>query len=191
MRFLLVAVLLAAMPAAAAPPDNGSPMKSQFTSIELDSCTVLRRTAEETAWSCSGLPGYPVFIAQSGQQFRMSFGPKAEQQKAARQSLPPPSSLFKDKRQRITVEWRYLRRNGRDLPYATIVRYFTSRQSTHGQVLVVTRVSETEACRMALIDALANPSAIALARSAADERARIFDCRSEPSVLGATGKSPM
>ena len=121
----------------------------------------------------------------------MSFGPSADKQRAAQQTLQTSSSLFRDKIQRVTVEWRYIRRNGRDLPYATIVRYFTMRDSARGQVLVVTRVTETEACQVAWIDALANPSAIALARSVADELARSFDCKGEPRTVGATGKSPM
>ncbi len=195
MRILPALLMLAASSAQAAPPDNVSPLKSQFTTIDLAACDVLRRDGRASVWSCSGLPGYRVYIAEtvssSGSKVAMSFGPKADQQRAAAQTLDPSNSLYRDKRQRITVEWRHVRRNGRDLPYATIVRYFTKQGGARGQVLVVTRVGETEACRMALIDALANPSAIALARSIADELARSFDCKGEPATYGATGRSPM
>jgi hypothetical protein len=57
--------------------------------------------------------------------------------------------------------------------------------------VVVTRVTDTEACHVAYIDALANPDPIILARRIADEQARAFNCLSEPSRIGATGKSPM
>ena len=191
MRLLPALIYLLAAPALAAPPDNVSPLKSQFTTIELSDCTVTRQHPDGNAWSCDGLPGYPVYIAEGDLRVFMSFGPQGEQQKAATQTLPPFNTVFKDNRNRITIEWRYVRRGGRDQPYAAIVRYFTTRDATRGQVLVVTRISDRDACHVAYVDALANPSAIALARSVADELARTFDCKAGPSVIGATGKSPM
>lgn len=191
MRALPALLICAASTALAAPPDNASPLKSQFTTIDLSTCTDRKSPPAETTWSCSGLAGYPIYIVEKAGGLSMSFGPAAATQRAAAQKLEVQSSLFRDKRHRITVEWRYVRRNGRDLPYATIVRYFTTRNGARGQVLVVTRVTETEACRVGHIDALANPDAIALARSVADELARSFDCKSEPRSYGATGKSPM
>jgi hypothetical protein len=180
-----------AMSAAAAPPDNVSPLKSRFTTIGLDTCTVVRRHPDGNSWRCDGLPDYPVYLAEGDLRFYMSFGPRAEKQKAATQTLGPFNTVFRDKRNRITIEWRYVRRGGKDLPYAAIVRYFTSRDGTKGQALIVTRISDQEACHVAYVDALANPSAIALARSIADERARTFSCKDEPTVVGATGRSPL
>jgi hypothetical protein len=58
-------------------------------------------------------------------------------------------------------------------------------------VLVVSKVSATETCHVAHIDALANSDAITLARFVADTRAKTFDCSHEPHAEGATGKSPM
>jgi hypothetical protein len=55
----------------------------------------------------------------------------------------------------------------------------------------VSKVSKSETCHVAYIDALANPDAITLARQVADGRARTFDCRREPTAEGATGRSPM
>jgi hypothetical protein len=55
----------------------------------------------------------------------------------------------------------------------------------------VSKVSETETCHVAYIDALANPDAIALARQIADKQAKSFDCRQQPHTEGATGRSPM
>jgi hypothetical protein len=42
-----------------------------------------------------------------------------------------------------------------------------------------------------VIDALANPDAVALARSFADLEAKTAPCAPEPRRLGAAGKSPM
>jgi hypothetical protein len=191
MRLVTALLLFYATTAAAAPPDNTSPLKSQFTTIDLDACAVVKHHADGKAWRCDGLPGYPVYLAEGDLRVFMSFGPKAEQARAATQTLGPFNTVFKDKRNRIAIEWRYVRRSGRDLPYAAIVRYFTTRDGARGQVLIVTRVSEHDACHIGYIDANANPSAIALARSLADERARGFDCKSDPTIVGATGRSPI
>ena len=56
------------------------------------------------------------------------------------------------------------------MPYAAIVRYFTAVDGAKGEVLVVSRITATEACHVAYIDALATPEAIVLARRVADER---------------------
>jgi hypothetical protein len=72
--------------------------------------------------------------------------------------------MFEKGSTRATIEWRFDRRGERKLPYAIIVRFHTSRDGRNGDVLVVSKVSETETCHVAYIDALANPDAIALAR---------------------------
>ena len=63
--------------------------------------------------------------------------------------------------------------------------------AANGDVLVVSKVSDTETCHVAYIDALANPDAIALARQVADKQTKSFDCRQEPHTEGGTGRSPM
>ena len=183
--------LLTATAAIAAPPDNASPLKSQFTTLNLDDCKELSRDPAGNAWLCPGLPGYPVYVAEGDLRYFMSFGARSQQLTSAKQTLGAFNTVFRDKRNRFTVEWRYVRQEGRDQPYAAIVRYFTSRDGEKGQVIVVTRISPVDSCHMAYIDALATQSAIALARSAADELARGFDCKSEPRQLGGTGRSPM
>jgi hypothetical protein len=55
----------------------------------------------------------------------------------------------------------------------------------------VLKVAPSETCHVAYIDALANSSAITLARFIADKQAKAFDCQNEPRVEGAIGKSPM
>lgn len=184
-------LLSCAAPVLAAPPDNVSPLKSQFTTLALSSCEVVRRHTDGDARRCDGLAGFPIYIAEGDQRTFVSFGPKAESMRAATQTLGPFNALHVGKSGRVTIEWRYVRRGGKDLPYAAIARYVTSRDGAKGQVLVVTRIGADGTCHMGYIDALANPSAIALARSLADERAQAFDCKSPPATYGATGRSPM
>ena len=72
-----------------------------------------------------------------------------------------------------------------------LLRYFTAVDSAKGEVLVVSRITATEACHVAYIDALATPEAIVLARRVADERARSFDCRDEPRREGVVRKAAL
>jgi hypothetical protein len=166
-------------------------VKSLYTVIDLDKCKPVATHPDGNQWLCEGLPGYPVYIAEGDLRFYLSAGPKAAETRAAKQTLVPFNTVFEGNSNRTTVEWRFIIRDGNPVPYASIVRYFTSSDDSQGQVLVVTRVTDTEACHVAYIDALANPDPIVLARRVADEQARAFNCRSEPSRIGAAGKSPM
>ena len=188
-------------------------IKSRFTTIELTSCEAIKTGTESSpvglgAWSCKGLSGYPVYVADAGLRQFISFGVNGRTRRAATQTLQAFSSVFTAQHSRATIEWRFRRTDGRDVPYATIMRFYTSSGSKtargdasegttvgaggKGDVLVVTKVTPTDACHLALIDARANPDAILLARSAADELTADFNCRTDPPrVVGATGRSPM
>ena len=101
------------------------------------------------------------------------------------------NSIFENGSDRATIEWRFDRRGEKQIPYAIIVRFHTAQDGRKGDVLVVSKVSPTETCHVAYIDALANQDAITLARFVADNQAKTFDCREEPRPEGATGRSPM
>jgi hypothetical protein len=161
--------------------------KSRYSTIDVSKC----RTAGAKAWRCEGLPGYPLYVVLGGVQTFVSVGPKAETRRAARQTLAAANSLFDGRSRRSAVEWRFVIRDKKTVPYATIVRFFTRQQGARGEVIVVTRITDTESCQVARIDALANANAMVLARAIADRQARTFDCRKDPVVAGATGKSPM
>lgn len=181
----LCLAVVAALPAAA------NPVKSLYSTVELSHCRKVAHHEDGNAWECAGLRGYPVYVAEGDQRQFVSAGPNAAKRRAAQQTLGPFNSIFARKSARATIEWRYVMRDGRPLPYAIIVRYHTSRERERGDVLVVMKVSETETCHVAKIDALANPDPLILARNIADEEARKFDCRQEPRPRGATGRSPM
>lgn len=170
---------------------NANPLKSLYTTIELKSCKQIKRHPDGGAWLCPGLEGYPVYVAEGDLRTFVSVGPSPERRRAANQTLKSFNSLFRGRSNRATLEWRFVRKNGQPVPYATIQRYFTKSDTASGEVLVVTKVSPTEDCHVAHVDALATPNAIAVARRIADDEARSFDCKRDPKSAGTLGKSPM
>lgn len=187
MSFVVVALMIAAPSDAVAV----HPAKSLYTALDLSHCETQETAPAGRKLKCEGLPGYPVFVAAGGPRSFLSVGRDAWSKHAAKQTLRPLNTLFKDHRRRATLEWQFVIRDSKPAPYAMIVRYFTHSGSKRGEVLVVTRVSDEDVCHVAYIDAIANPNAIALARQIADERARQFNCGSEPLRVGASGASPM
>jgi hypothetical protein len=196
-----VAVCMAFCTGSSASASEKARIKSRFTTVELKTCEAMKVDRDGGAWTCKGLSGYPVYLAEGDLRQFVSFGPSGQSRRAATQTLKSFSSVFAPKRNRTTIEWRFRRTEGRDVPYATIVRFYTASGSTKGkgegdgskgEVLVVTKITSTEACQLAHIDARANPDAIILARSAADELSAAFDCKTDqPRVVGVTGRSPM
>lgn len=165
--------------------------KSRLTSIDLKSCRQVRKHEHGGAWHCPGLPGYPVYVAEGDLRFMLGYGPSPERRRSATQTLAPFNTIFHGKR-RPAIEWRVDEFEGkRVVPFATIVRFRTSRDGHNGEVLVVTKVDERQSCMLALIDARANPNPMALAREWAIANARKQACPDAPAVLGARGKSPM
>lgn len=189
-KILSVAAALGPLLAAA---DAGAvrPSKSLYTALDRSHCEAVGQKPDGQHLRCQGLPGYPLYIVESQSKSFVSVGADGEARRAARQTLEVSNTLFKDKTARATVEWRFVIRDEKPAPYAMIVRYFTRKDKRSGQVLVVTRVTDSEACHIAYIDAIANPNAIMLARRIADERAKRFDCKGDPVRIGAAGKSPM
>ena len=172
-------------------PAAANPVRSLYTTIELKACKQVKRHRDGGAWLCDGLAGLPVYVAEGDLRHFVSVGADAQKRRAATQTLGAFNSIFEKGSDRATVEWRFDRRGERQIPYAIIVRFHTSREGRRGDVLVVSKVSATETCHVAYIDALANQDAITLARFVADNQAKAFDCRNEPHPEGATGKSPM
>lgn len=170
------AFLLAVSPALAAGAT------SAYTKIDLDRCTVLERNEEfgSMVWRCPGHSGIDVWVADDDARMLVSFGPGAEYQTAASQTLPPFNTIGE------TLEWRI----GPDRrPFATILRWHTSfDDGSTGQVLVVTRLAGDGVCHVAYIDALVNRDANVLARQAADTMAPGHDCAQGPRIYGKYGR---
>lgn len=164
--------------------------KSRLTAVEPDKCRKIRRHRDGDAWLCPGIAGYPVYFAEGDLRQMLAFGPAPQRRRSATQTLGPFNSIFQGRR-RAMIEWRVehdIRR--RTVPYATIVRYFTSRDGDKGEMLVITKVDPKQSCQLAVIDARTNADAMALARAWAIAEARKRDCPEEPVVLGQPAKEP-
>lgn len=165
--------------------------KSVYTAFSLADCRKQLSHVDGAAYLCPGLPGFRVYVAEGDGRTFLSAGYAPENAPAANQTLTSFNTPFVHSTQRATIEWRFVIRDGRKVPYATIMRYFTHNASARGEVLVVMRVQGAEACHVAYIDALANNDPIVLARKIADERARTFNCATPATIEGKTGVSPM
>ncbi len=127
-------------------------------------------------WTCAGYAGAPVVLSAGNQRMQVSFGRRAADEVAAGETLGSFNDVYKG-----TIEWRLTRgKNGKPVPYATILRwnYMTSPddRKSSGRVLVVTRLNPGGVCHIGYVDARANPDANEIARKLAVEKARSFVC---------------
>ena len=161
-------------------PAVAQQVQSSYTDLDLDQCTVVASDDFGSTWACSGLKGLPVMVSEGDLRMFVSYGLTSTTERAAEQTLPPFNHLGE------TIEWRVSNAEGQWKPFATILRFFTARETGEGegQVLVVTKVKPGETCHVAYIDALANPDANDLARKTADEKATDFDCANDPEIIG-------
>lgn len=180
-RTLGAGLLAVALLGAASAPAASQQVESAYTEVNLNACSLVESDDFGSRWACPGHKGIPVMIAEGDLRFFVSYGLRSMEEKAAEQTLPPFNHLGGK------IEWRLSNAEGRWLPFATILRYFTARAEgdEEGQVLVVARLEEGATCHVAYVDATANANANELARKAADETARDFDCEGdEPEFVG-------
>ena len=174
---------------------RASALKSSLTVIDTHACRQVRKHRDGGAWRCPGLPGYPVYFAEGDDRQMLSFGSIPERRRSATQTLTPFNTIFEGApaaRTRATIEWRVTAdAKGQPRPFATIVRFHTAREGGKGEVLVITKVDAKVSCQLAVVDALANDDAMALAREWSDANARLLPCPQTPQVLGKAGRSPM
>ena len=161
-----------------------NPLKSIYTTLELKNCKQVLRQSDGSAWLCPGLEGYPVRVAEGDHRTYVSIGRNAEQHRSATQTPRSFNTIFNGKSGRATIEWRFVRKGGKPVPFATILRYFTTRAAEKGQILIVSRIAPAQSCHVAYVDAIDNTDAIAVARRVADATARSFDCQREPTLEG-------
>ena len=167
---------LAATATAAAEPT----VSSAYTPLDLDNCHIVKRFAEEggSQWSCQGFGDLKVRVSEGDLRYFVSFGPRADEQRAARQTLAPFNKIHN------MLEWRIEERDGHRRPIATILRYFWEMDGKKGETLVVSKLGRADACHVAYIRADGDPQANALARSVADARTDGFDCaKDEPERI--------
>jgi hypothetical protein len=181
---LQIAASLGIALTAAPGPAAAQLFNSSWTDLKFEDCTVISTDDFGSTWACPGLKGLPVMVRESQHRFSLSYGLTSTTEKAAEQDLPLENQPAEE------IEWRVSNAEGGYKPFATIVKFFVrpegdaEAETKPGEVLVVTRVAPGATCHVAYVDALANPDAEALAKKAADEKARDFDCSNEPEIVG-------
>lgn len=149
---------------------------SVYTSLDLARCkdtTPAEMKDYGTVWRCKGHDGIEVRVAEGDLRVFVSYGPKAETQTAASETLPQFNTIGE------TLEWRLKRDGVRLKPFATILRFSWSVDGRRGSALVVTKLAADDACHVAYIEASGNPRANELARRIADRDAATFRCRTD------------
>jgi hypothetical protein len=151
-------------------------LSSVYTPLDLKKCKdVTPADAKEygTIWRCEGYEGISVRVAEGDLRIFVSFGPKAETQSAANETLPQFNNIG-DK-----LEWRVAKEGDRWRPFATVLRYLWDADGKKGSTLVVTKLAHGDACHMAYVDATNNPKANDQARAIADRDAAKFTCKQD------------
>jgi hypothetical protein len=190
MRVVSFGIVVSLVAAVAVGEASAQTVEYAYTPLDTAKCPRVRGRAPEDygSWTCKGLGGIAVRVAAGDQRVYISFGPRAKDEPAARQTLASFNSEGK------TIEWRIERaRDGKTRPFAAILRWNTTisgdqGEIVRGQVLVVTRLPPGGVCHVGYVDGRANPNANDLAREIADRHAREFRCTGDkPVILGEKG----
>ena len=167
---------------------------SAYTELDFDrDCLILDREDGED-WSdfiCSGYKGYPVFLYYSDARESAFYGFPPQEGRPAWESF----TSFNNAGPKI--EWRIEKNDGREMPFATIHRWFVAtdpdNSGDHTEVLVVHKVGqigERDGCVVGYV-AAGSGDANEKARQIADERARNFTCGTDrPEVVSGSVPLP-
>lgn len=140
---------------------------------------------------CPGKAGFSVLISEDDLRETVSVGKSraaAAEEPAAQLWFEPFNSSLH------TVEWRMAGKR----PIAIIQRWLIADNADRDAkdrprdkaMLAVTRLPPGEVCHVAYIDVSANAGANKLARKAADELARDFQCGADKvKIIGASGRA--
>jgi hypothetical protein len=173
---------------------NAQTIGSFYTSTAPKDCHVSSAgngVDDSTIRICPGKAGLKVLVSEDDLRETVSVG----RNRAAADSEPAAEAGFGPFNwTTTTVEWRAL--DGK--PFAIIQRWHIAHNNDEDKdgrpiakpLLVVTRLPPGPACHVAYVDAQANPNPNELARKAADELARAFDCgKDEVKVIGKSGRA--
>ena len=175
-------------------PANAQTFGSSDTSTAPKDCRMIGKPSEldgSTTRFCPGKSGLGVLISEDDLRETVSVGRNraaAAKEPAAQAWFGPFNSTTN------TVEWRAV--DGK--PFAIIQRWHIADNSDEDKngrpiakpMLAVTRLPPGAVCHVAYVDAQANPNPNELARKAADELARKFECgKDEVHVIGETGRA--
>jgi hypothetical protein len=180
MKRFVALLLLGALPASA------GEITSVYSDVDLPKCKAMLIEQPEAGvdggeWLCDGVGNNKVQIWEGDLRNFVGFGEAPPAQCASMQTFFAFNTLGPK------VEWRL--DDGK--PYATILRWMTNRGDETPDAkqdwLVVSKVNGRDGCHVAYIGA-EMPDANALARKAADELAKNFDCEKDtPPVTAKRG----
>ena len=182
------AILAALIASSVALPALAEEIVSEYTKLDTArDCAVFAMAEEgEGDWSnmaCTGYRGYPVVVYYGDARESVFYGfpPVGD-------LAPVWESFSAFNHVGPTIEWRIARDGDRNVPFATIHRWFVD-LSGGGQgvveVLVVEKVGlihEREGCAVGYVVASGNPGANETARRIADTQARDFVCGDQPTI---------
>ncbi|WP_407151602.1 hypothetical protein [Bradyrhizobium sp. ORS 86] len=194
MKYLTFATAVVALVSANAGPAGAETISSFYTSTAPKDCRMIGKPNDEDGSAsrvCPGKSGFVVLINEGDLREVVSVGRNREAaaKEPAAQAWFGPFSSTGD-----TVEWRAA--DGK--PFAIIQRWLiadNSEQDKSGSprnraMLAVTRLPPGAVCHVAYIDVAANPNANELARQAADDFARGFQCDKDAvKTIGQSGRS--
>ena len=192
MKRVMFAFTVATLLGSGFAPANAQNLGSSYTSTAPKDCRMIGKPSEldgSTTRVCPGKSGLMVLIAEDDLREVVSVGRNriaAAGEPAAQVWFHPFNSSAH------IVEWRAA--DGK--PFAIIQRWHIADNSdldksgrpTDKPMLAVTRLPPGPVCHVAYVDAQANRDANGLARKAADEFARGFQCgKDEVKVIGEAG----
>jgi hypothetical protein len=186
-----IAFLAAVM---AAPWANAQIIGSRYSSTAPKDCRMIGKPSEldgSTTRLCRGKGGLSVLISEDDLRETVSVG----RSRAAAAKEPAAQAWFEPFNSTLyTVEWRM----AGNKPFAIIQRWLIADNADRDEkdrprdkaMLAVTRLPPGAVCHVAYVDVVANPNANELARKAADELARDFQCSwDEVKIIGASGRA--
>ncbi|VIO76944.1 hypothetical protein CI1B_68200 [Bradyrhizobium ivorense] len=194
MKYLTIATTVAALAGAGPGQAGAETISSSYSSTAPKACRMIGKPNDEDGSAtrvCPGKYGLVVLINEGDLREVVSVGRNREAaaKEPAAQAWFGPFSSTGD-----TVEWRA----ADNKPFAIIQRWLiadNSEQDKRGgpvsrAMLAVTRLPPGAVCHIAYVDVAANPNANALARQAADEFARDFNCgKDSVKTIGQSGRS--
>ena len=194
MKYLAFATIIMALACANPGQAGAETISSSYTSTAPKACRMIGKPNEEDGSAtrvCPGKYGLVVLINEGDLREVVSVGRNREAaaKEPAAQAWFGPFSSTGD-----TVEWRA----ADNKPFAIIQRWLiadNSEQDKRGgpgsrAMLAVTRLPPGAVCHVAYVDVAANPNANALARQAADEFARDFNCgKDSVKMIGQSGRT--
>ncbi|KXF79362.1 hypothetical protein ATN84_06535 [Paramesorhizobium deserti] len=184
MRHVLLALSAAALLISGA---RAADIESAYTKIDRKhGCKVVEAAARgDGDWqelACTGYKGYPVLISYDDARESIFYGYPPKEGKRKWESFAGFNQSSD------TIEWRVAREGKKEIPFATIHRWFVGEPGDTVEVLAVEKIGRKgggEGCAVGYVVASGNGNANDEARRIADSRARDFSCDVDKPVIKA------